>query len=64
MTFFQDIFQSISNTARQKIDFKKLTEVRRAKMETMELDTKYLNWDLYARVLEEKHRRMQASAEM
>jgi hypothetical protein len=58
MTFFKNVFHSISNTNRQRVDWKQLAEVRRAKMEKMGLDTAYLDWNLYARVLEEKHRRL------
>lgn len=61
MTFFKNIFQSVSNTKDQRIDFQQLAEVRRAKMEKMGLDTNYLDWGLYARILEEKHRRLQKS---
>ena len=62
MTFFKNLFEHLSNTKHQQINFKQVAEVRRSKMEEMGLDTSYLNWNLYARVLEEKHRRLQSNA--
>lgn len=62
MTFFKNLFEHISNTKNQRVDFKQVAQVRKSKMEEMELDTSYLNWNLYARVLEEKHRRLQSNA--
>lgn len=61
MTFFKNVFHNISNAKDQRIDFKQLIKVRKMKMERMGLDTNYIDWSLYAKVLEEKHRRLTAS---
>jgi hypothetical protein len=61
MTFFKNVLLSISNTKNQKVNFRQIVEVRRMKMERMGLDTDYIDWVHYAKVLEEKHRRIKTN---
>ena len=56
MKIFTDIFLTLSYDA--KVDFKKLVEVRRAKMIQEGYEVNHINWELYAKVLEVRHQSM------
>jgi hypothetical protein len=56
MKIFTDIFLTLSYDA--KVDFKKLVEVRRAKMIQEGMEVNHINWELYAKVLEVRHQSM------
>jgi hypothetical protein len=56
MKLFTDIFLTLSYDA--KVDFKKLVEVRRAKMIQEGYEVNHINWELYAKVLEVRHHSM------
>ena len=58
MRQFKNIFNHIGPDAR--VDFKKIAEVRRQILIDQGYDTSFLNWDLYAKILEAKHKEMSA----
>jgi hypothetical protein len=51
---FRNIFLTLSSSA--SVNFTKLVETRRAKLIQEGYDVNSVNWELYARVLEAKHR--------
>jgi hypothetical protein len=55
MKMFKNIFLNLSPSAR--VDFLKLAYVRRERMIQEGFAVNNINWDHYARVLEEKHNR-------
>jgi hypothetical protein len=56
MLQFKNIFNYIGPGAR--VNFKQIAEVRKGILKKQGFDTSFLNWDLYAKVLEAKHARM------
>jgi hypothetical protein len=58
MERFKNIFLVIEPHTR--INFSQLIKVRRAILEKDGLDTSRINWELYARILEEKHKIIKA----
>lgn len=59
MKLFKNIFGNLGFTL--NINFKKLVEVRRAKMIKEGYDVSCINWELYAKVLEAKNNKLNAN---
>jgi hypothetical protein len=59
MSIFKNVFNTLP--ANTKIDFKKVSEVRRIKMGREGYDINTINWDHYTKVLEAKYIKLKES---
>jgi hypothetical protein len=61
MRFFKNIFITIHPSNTTYIDFDKLVEVRRAKLQQLGYETGAINWEHYKKVLKAKYEKLKNS---